>query len=438
MGAGIRETLQKVEETGMKKGTTLFIAIICILAITTVGLYTGYEEKKEQVETLQQDMLIRDDMDGAFSEEIAEKDKQIQGLADVLEEKDRKIQDLKDDVKEMEQQITALTDDAEQYVERINALSEDVSSRDSRIGELEASITEKSGKIGELETIVAGKDSKVGELEAAVAEKDSKISELEAAVSEKDNKSGELEGSVSAAQEQIDSLSTDLADKSKSIETLNADIQNKASQIETLTAEAASTKETIQNLETELKGKEETVVRLETQLTEKEKTIKELNDSIAEKDKTIEGLEVKNQNLQTLLNTFAQNQDQNKESAETNGLASLPPKVTMDFDTNTLSEPGKIHVVITVTNAGEEDMNEPVTLYYPDDKKVEEFGDDGLPAGETRSWTGEWDVTQEQLDEGKVAFIIRYSIYDGEAGADGLPALRQHKTVFSKHIIKGK
>ena len=30
----------------MKKGTTLFIAIICILAITTVGLYTGYEEKK--------------------------------------------------------------------------------------------------------------------------------------------------------------------------------------------------------------------------------------------------------------------------------------------------------------------------------------------------------------------------------------------------------
>ena len=408
----------------MKTKSILVWVLICVLAVAAVGLYTGYEEQQKKIRTLENTIIDHETMGDFLSSGLEEKEKQIGELTDTLEEKDRKIQDLKDDLEEKGQLVTALESDAKKYEERINSLTADVSARTSTIGELE--------------TTVAEKDSKIGELEAAVSEKDGKIADLEAAVSEKDNKSGELEGSVSAAQEQINSLSTDLADKSKSIETLNADIQNKDSQIEELTAEAASTKETIQNLETELKGKEETVVRLETQLTEKEKTIKELNDSIAEKDKTIEGLEVKNQNLQTLLNTFAQNQDQNKESAETNGMASLPPKVTMDFDTNTLSEPGKIHVVITVTNAGEEDMNEPVTLYYPDDKKVEEFGDDGLPAGETRSWTGEWDVTQEQLDEGKVAFIIRYSIYDGEAGADGLPALRQHKTVFSKHIIKGK
>ena len=408
----------------MKTKSILVWVLICVLAVAAGGLYTGYEEQQKKIRTLENTIIDHETMGDFLSSDLEEKEKQIGELTDTLEEKDRKIQDLKDDLEEKGQLVTALESDAKNYEERINSLTADVSARTSTIGELE--------------TTVAEKDSKIGELEAAVSEKDGKIADLEAAVSEKDNKSGELEGSVSAAQEQINALSTDLADKSKSIETLNADIQNKDSQIETLTAEAASAKETVQNLETELKGKEETVVRLETQLTEKEKTIKELNDSIAEKDKTIEGLEVKNQNLQTLLNTFAQNQDQNKESAETNGLASLPPKVTMDFDTNTLSEPGKIHVVITVTNDGEEDMNEPVTLYYPDDKKVEEFGDDGLPAGETRSWTGEWDVTQEQLDEGKVAFIIRYSIYDGEAGADGLPALRQHKTVFSKHIIKGK
>ena len=367
----------------MKKGTTLFIAIICILAITTIGLYTGYEEKKEQIDALKQDMLIRDDMDGAYNEEIAEKDKQIGELADTIEEKDRKIQDLKDDLEEMKQQVATLTDDAEQYVEQINALNADVSSRDSRIGELEA----------------------------AIAEKDSKI--------------GELEGGISAAQEQIDSLNTDLTDKSKSIDALNADIVDKNSQIESLTAEsdnAKATTQTIQNLETELAGKEE--------------KIKELNDSIAEKDETIEDLKVKNQNLQNLLNTFAQDQD--KQTAGTNGLASERPTVTMEFDKYTLSEPGKIHVVITVTNAGEEDLKEPVTLYYPNDKKVEEFGEDGLPAGKARSWTGEWDVTQEQLDEGKVVFFIRYAIYDGDAGEDGLPTLRQHKMFFSKKIIKGK
>ena len=296
----------------------------------------------------------------------------------------------------------------------------------------------RTSTIGELETTVAEKDSKIGELEAAVSEKDGKIADLEAAVSEKDNKSGELEGSVSAAQEQINALSTDLADKSKSIETLNADIQNKDSQIETLTAEAAGAKETVQNLETELKGKEETVVKLETQLTEKEETIKELNDSIAEKDGTIDELEVKVQNLQTLLNTFAQDQEKEKETTGTNGRASELPKITMDFDKYTLSEPGKISVVITVTNAGEEDMNEPVPLYYPDGTKAEAFGNSGLSAGKSRSWVGEWDVTQEQLDKGDVTFSIRYAIYDGEPDKDGVPALRQHKMNFSKKISQKK
>ena len=112
--------------------------------------------------------------------------------------------------------------------------------------------------------------------------------------------------------------------------------------------------------------------------------------------------------------------------------------VTMDFDKYTMSEPGKIQVVITVTNTSEADMKEPVTLYYPNDKKVEEFGDEGLPAGKAKSWMGEWDVTQEELDEGNVTFSIRYAIYDGEPDKDGVPALRQHKMNFSKKISQKK
>ena len=163
---------------------------------------------------------------------------------------------------------------------------------------------------------------------------------------------------------------------------------------------------------------------------------------------------MKVQNLQTLLNTFAQDQEKEKvqepepepkqeaeEKQETTGttaLATTKPGVKMDFDKYTLSGPEKIAVIITVTNTGEEDMLEPVTLYYPDGTKAEAFGNSGLSAGKSRSWVGEWDVTQEQLDKGDVTFSIRYAIYDGEPDKDGVPALRQHKMNFSKKISQKK
>ena len=229
-------------------------------------------------------------------------------------------------------------------------------------------------------------------------------------------------------------------------------IQNKDSQIETLTAEAAGAKETVQNLETELKGKEETVVKLETQLTEKEETIKELNDSIVEKDGTIDELTAQVRNLQATVQTAVQEPEpkqeaepepkqepeKKQETTGTTALATTKPGVKMDFDKYTLSGPEKISVVITVTNTGEEDMLEPVTLYYPDGTKAEAFGNSGLSAGKSRSWVGEWDVTQEQLDKGNVTFSIRYAIYDGEPDKDGVPALRQHKMNFSKKISQKK
>ena len=115
-------------------------------------------------------------------------------------------------------------------------------------------------------------------------------------------------------------------------------------------------------------------------------------------------------------------------------LADDPLKVSMELSTNKFSGPKTINVSITVTNVGDGDMPSPVTLYYPSGKKVEEFGAPVLSVGASKRWTGEWTVTQEELEAGKITFKIKYSVYTGGED-DGEEAKLVNKTKnFSKKI----
>jgi len=90
-------------------------------------------------------------------------------------------------------------------------------------------------------------------------------------------------------------------------------------------------------------------------------------------------------------------------------------KVSMELSTTTFSAPQEIDVSIKISNVGEEDMPGPVTLYYPNGKQVEEFGSPTLSVGASKSWTGKWNVTESQLESGKITFKMKYSIHN-EAG----------------------
>lgn len=89
--------------------------------------------------------------------------------------------------------------------------------------------------------------------------------------------------------------------------------------------------------------------------------------------------------------------------------------IAIELSSTKLAEPKEITVSIKVTNVGETDMPGPVTLYYPNGKQVEEFGSPTLTAGSSKSWSGTWNVTQTQLENGKLTFKLKYSIYN-EAG----------------------
>ena len=119
--------------------------------------------------------------------------------------------------------------------------------------------------------------------------------------------------------------------------------------------------------------------------------------------------------------------------------ADSPIKVSMELSSSKFSGPKTVTVSITVTNVGDGDLPGPVTLYYPDGNKIEEFGSPTLSVGSSKRWSGEWTVTQKELDAGKVTFTARYSAYDGPIGEDGEPTLQKRKINFSKKItVKGK
>ena len=108
--------------------------------------------------------------------------------------------------------------------------------------------------------------------------------------------------------------------------------------------------------------------------------------------------------------------------------AENPIKVAMQLSQTDFTGPAEVTVSIKVSNSGSTDLPGPVKLFYPDGTAIEEFGEPVLAAGTSKSWTGSWNVTQEQLEEGKLTFGMTYSLLndDGEAEAK--------KSHFSKAI----
>ena len=97
--------------------------------------------------------------------------------------------------------------------------------------------------------------------------------------------------------------------------------------------------------------------------------------------------------------------------------ADRPIKVSMEFSKYKLSGPETITVSITVTNIGDGDLPAPVTLYFPDGSKIDDFGSPTLSVGKSKRWTGDWDVTQDELNAGKVTFENVRSNYINGGGA---------------------
>ena len=72
-----------------------------------------------------------------------------------------------------------------------------------------------------------------------------------------------------------------------------------------------------------------------------------------------------------------------------------------------------IRISIKVVNSGEGNISDPITIYDPDGTQVAQWG--SLALGQSQSWQGTWNVTQEQLDAGRLRYSVAYTTYDDEA-----------------------
>jgi hypothetical protein len=108
------------------------------------------------------------------------------------------------------------------------------------------------------------------------------------------------------------------------------------------------------------------------------------------------------------------------------GLEGLNFSIAADPDTFTA--PGKMNITVRLANSGQADITSPLALYDPDDKLVTSFFDGGslnsLKIGETQTWTGTYNVKQEQLDAQKIIFTIKTNMVDsnGNVASVSIPA----------------
>ncbi|MDO5022310.1 MAG: hypothetical protein Q4E07_03085 [Eubacteriales bacterium] len=119
-------------------------------------------------------------------------------------------------------------------------------------------------------------------------------------------------------------------------------------------------------------------------------------------------------------------------TVQASGLEGL--SFTIAADPDTFIAPGKTNITVRLANSGQADISSPLALYDPDDKLVTSFFDggslSGLKIGETQTWTGSYDVKQEQLDAQKLIFTVKTNIVDGEGNVASLSLPAQAGLTF--------
>ena len=96
-------------------------------------------------------------------------------------------------------------------------------------------------------------------------------------------------------------------------------------------------------------------------------------------------------------------------------LAEEPVSFSLSVDPASLTQPGPVTVSLRVGNNSGADMTEPVSLQDPDGQVVTAFGDGGqalIKQGEFITAQHTYEVTQAQLNEGKLTYTLSYNQVD--------------------------
>ena len=89
-------------------------------------------------------------------------------------------------------------------------------------------------------------------------------------------------------------------------------------------------------------------------------------------------------------------------------------RVSSRSDPQSVISEREVDITIKVYNTGAEDVTGEITIFNSEGNSVEQYP--GLKAGQTVTYEGKWNVTAEQISQGKILFYIRYPA--SEPGAE--------------------
>ena len=89
-------------------------------------------------------------------------------------------------------------------------------------------------------------------------------------------------------------------------------------------------------------------------------------------------------------------------------------RVSSRSDPQSVISEREVDITIKVYNTGSEDVTGDITIFNSEGNSVEQYS--GLKAGQTVTYEGKWNVTSEQISQGKILFYIRYPA--AQEGAD--------------------
>lgn len=92
-----------------------------------------------------------------------------------------------------------------------------------------------------------------------------------------------------------------------------------------------------------------------------------------------------------------------------------PLRISTQAEPQTLTGPQSVTVTIKIVNSGEGEMPDPISIMDPNGTQVASWG--SLAIGQSQSWQGTWNVTQDQIDAGRLRYSVSYTTYDDEGNA---------------------
>jgi ubiquinone/menaquinone biosynthesis C-methylase UbiE/glycosyltransferase involved in cell wall biosynthesis len=183
----------------------------------------------------------------------------------------------------------------------ISYLESVVREKEAEAVALRAGLAEKEGVVVSLNEVMSQKETQIKSLQVAIGEKEGHLGEIETAVREREGRLDSLGDAIKEREVLIDRLESAVREKEAEAESLRTGLAEKEGVIVSVNEVMSQNETQIKNLKGEIGEKNAFIGRLESILGKRKNQIRELKADVRRRDSSIKERDVKNIDLQKIL-----------------------------------------------------------------------------------------------------------------------------------------